>query len=84
MAQAVEQYRAACVPEAKLVRVPFWILSIMALFPAHVELKRVGLPIMKYFAKVREVGDSAEADALLGKPATTLSQWCQARAARKA
>jgi uncharacterized protein YbjT (DUF2867 family) len=84
MEQAVEQYRALCVPEAKLVRVPFWMLSLIALFPGRAELRRVGLPLMRYFSRVREVGDAAEADALLGKPTTTLTEWCRARAATKA
>jgi hypothetical protein len=78
--QAVEQYRATCVPEAELARVPFWLLSIVAMFPGRTELRRVGLPIMRYFSQVREIGDSAEADALLGRPTTTLEAWCRARA----
>ncbi len=79
MEQAVEQYRAACVPGAKLVRLGFGMMSVIARFPGRAELRNVGLPLMRYFSKVRETGDSAEADAMLGKPATTLEQWCRAR-----
>ena len=35
-----------------------------------------------YDAKVKELGDPAEADALRGKPTTTLAEWCTARAGR--
>lgn len=80
MEQAIEQYRRTCAPEAELVRIPFWVLSIIAMFPGRRELRRVGLPLMRYFSRVREIGESAEADALLGKPATTLAQWCRAHA----
>jgi uncharacterized protein YbjT (DUF2867 family) len=79
MEQAVEFYRAACAPDAKLTRVPFGILSIMAMFPGRTELRRVGLPLMRYFSKVRETGDPTEADELLGKPKITLAEWCRAR-----
>jgi uncharacterized protein YbjT (DUF2867 family) len=81
MEQAVERYRATCAPEAKLAHVPFWILAIIAMSPSRTELRRIGLPIMRYFSKVREIGDSAEADTLLGRPATTLAEWCRGRAA---
>jgi NADH dehydrogenase len=80
--EAVERYRAACAPEAKLTHVPFWILSIMALFPGRERLRRVGLPLMRYFAKVSELGDGAEANELLGAPSTTLDDWCREAAAR--
>lgn len=79
MEQAVEQYRAACVPEAKLVRVGFGMMSIIAMFPGRTELRKIGLPLMRYFSKVKEVGDSAESDDILGKPSTTLAEWCRAR-----
>lgn len=76
MEQAVEQFRSTCVPEAKLVRVGFGMMSAIARFPGRTELRRVGLPMMRYFSKVKEIGDPAEANAILGKPATTLGKWC--------
>jgi len=79
---AVERYRAACAPEAKLVHVPFWILSIMALFPGRERLRRVGLPLMRYFSQVSESGDGAEANELLGAPTTTLDEWCREAASK--
>jgi uncharacterized protein YbjT (DUF2867 family) len=80
MEQALEQYRAICTPGAKLVRVPFWVLALMALAPNRRELREVGLPIMRYFAKVKEVGDPSEANLLLGAPSTTLQSWCRQKA----
>jgi uncharacterized protein YbjT (DUF2867 family) len=81
MEQALEVYRQARAPEAKPMTAPFWLLQIIALLPGNGELRRVGLPLMRYFAKVPESGDPAEAEALLGRPTTTLAAWCAARAA---
>jgi uncharacterized protein YbjT (DUF2867 family) len=81
MEAALEVYRRARAPEAKAMTAPFWLLQIIALLPGNRELRRVGLPLMRYFAKVPEAGDATETDALLGKPATTLDAWCSAGAA---
>jgi uncharacterized protein YbjT (DUF2867 family) len=79
MAEAVERYRSLCAPHARLAHVPFWALSLLALAPSRTRLRRVGLPLMRYFAKVSELGDPAEANALLGAPGTTLDAWCRQR-----
>ncbi len=79
MERAMEQYRAACVPEARLTKVPFFMLWIMSRFPGQEQLRRVGYPLMRYFSKVGETGDPSEADDLLGAPTTTLTHWCAAR-----
>ena len=78
--EALERYRTLCAGGAPLRRVPFWVLSIIALMPGREELRRVGLPVMKYFSRVEEIGDPTEANALLGAPTTTLEAWCRARA----
>ena len=80
MAEAIDCYRMLCAPDAKLTEVPFWILSIMAMLPGREQLRRVGLPIMRYFSKVSEIGEPDEANQLLGAPCITLEQWCQKRA----
>ena len=79
MAEAIERYRALCAPHAKLTQVPFWILAVVALFPGRGQLRRVGLPIMRYFSKVSEIGEPDEANQLLGAPSITLEQWCRQR-----
>jgi uncharacterized protein YbjT (DUF2867 family) len=81
MDEALETYRRLCAPQARLVHVPFWAARIVSFLPGGRELRRVGLPLMRYFAAAPERGDPAEADALLGAPATTLEAWCQAQAA---
>jgi uncharacterized protein YbjT (DUF2867 family) len=77
MQEAVETYRRLRAPDAKLMTVPFWILQIMALLPSHRELRQVGLPLMRYFSRVAEVGDPTEANAMLGAPTTTVEAWCR-------
>jgi len=81
MEQALESYRSLCAPQAKLTRVPFFLLRLMSLMPGRTELRQVGLPLMRYFAAVHECGSSAETDRILGKPETTLEAWCRSRAA---
>jgi hypothetical protein len=80
MEEALATYRTLCAPEAKPMRVPFWLLQVMALMPGAGELRRVGLPLMRYFAKVPEAGDAAEANSMLGAPSTTLEDWCRRHA----
>jgi hypothetical protein len=63
------------------MHIPFWMLQVMALMPGGRELRRVGLPLMRYFSRVPETGDPAEADAMLGAPSTTVQAWCRQRAA---
>jgi uncharacterized protein YbjT (DUF2867 family) len=79
MAEAIERYRVLCAPDAKLTQVPLWILSVVALFPGREQLRRVGVPIMRYFSKVSEIGEPDEANQILGAPSTTLEQWCRQR-----
>ncbi|MBK8975936.1 MAG: NAD(P)H-binding protein [Planctomycetes bacterium] len=78
--EAMRIYQPICAPGAKVTTVPFWLLRLMSWMPGRAELRHVGLPIMRYFTKVREIGDAAEANALLGAAATTLRAWSAARA----
>ena len=77
--EAMKVYQPICAPAATLTKTPFWLLQVMSWFPGKDELRNVGLPIMKYFAKVSEIGDAAEANALLGAPQMTVHAWCEAR-----
>lgn len=77
MEQAMEQYRAACAPEAKLTKLPFWLVWLVSRLPSRRELREVGYPIMRYFAKVQETESPDEANELLGAPTTTLAEWCE-------
>ena len=60
---------------------PFWMLRVISWMPGRGELRHVGLPIMKYFTKVTEIGEPTEANALLGTPSTTVRAWSEARRA---
>lgn len=79
MEQALRTYRRLCAPEAHLTHVPFLVLRLISLLPGRRELRRVGLPIMRYFSRVREVGSPDEANRLLGAPCITLDLWCRQR-----
>ncbi|MCA9519711.1 MAG: NAD(P)H-binding protein [Myxococcales bacterium] len=81
MEQALRTYRRLCAPDAELRHVPFFVLRLLSLFPGRRELRRVGLPIMRYFSKVHEIGSPDEANDLLGAPTTTVDQWCRSRRA---
>ncbi len=78
--EALRIYQPICAPHASITKVPFWLLRLMSWMPGRGELRHVGLPIMQYFTQVKEIGDAAEANALLGAPATTLQAWSEARA----
>ena len=75
--EALRVYCARCAPQAQITHVPFWVLSLMARLPGRQKLKDVGLPMMRYFSRVKETGDPAEANDLLGPCTTTLAQWCE-------
>ncbi len=78
--QALRIYQPLCAPGAKVTTVPWGVLRVMSWMPGRSELRRVGLPIMRYFSQVEESGDAAEANALLGAPSTTLRDWSEIHA----
>ncbi len=80
--QALETYCRIARPDAKVGVVPFWMASVIAGLSRDQTLQAV-LPFFRYSEKVAEAGDPAEANALLGAPATTLEQWCQRQAAQR-
>lgn len=75
MEQALRTYCERCAPDAKVEHVPFAVLRLVSLLPGNRELRRVGLPLMRYFEKVQELGNPAETNALLGAPQTTVAAW---------
>jgi uncharacterized protein YbjT (DUF2867 family) len=82
MRRALQSYCAIARPDAKVGAIPFWMASLIVGLSRDRELEAV-LPFFRYSEKVAEAGDSAEANALLGAPATTLEQWCKSQAARR-
>ena len=77
--EAMQIYQPICAPEASVSEMPFWLLRVISWMPGRGALRHVGLPIMKYFTKVKEVGSATEANALLGAPTTTVRAWSEAR-----
>jgi len=80
--QALETYCSIARPDAKVGAIPFWMAAIIAGLSRDKTLQAV-LPFFRYSDKVAEAGDPAEANALLGAPATTLEQWCKRQAGRR-
>jgi len=86
MEQALEIYIPTCVPEAKIVHVPFWQTRLESWLPGNEHLRTVILPWMEYFEKVRELGDDediAEANKVLGASTVTVKEWCEAQSAKE-
>lgn len=86
MEQALQIYVPMCAPEAKIQHVPFWLMRVVSWFPGKEHLRKVGLPWMEYFEKVRELGDEediAEANKVLGAATVTVKDWCEAHAIDK-
>jgi len=81
--EALRIYQPICAPDTTITKMPFWALRLISWMPGNGELRRVGLPIMRYFTKVKEIGDAAEANALLGAPMTTVHAWSEARARQR-
>jgi hypothetical protein len=59
-----------------------WMASMVASLARQKELKDA-LPFFSYTQKVREQGSPNEAIALLGAPATTLTQWSRNQSRKK-
>jgi uncharacterized protein YbjT (DUF2867 family) len=79
--EAMKIYQPICAASATISTMPFWMLRLISWMPGRGELRHVGLPIMKYFTKVTEIGDASEANELLGAPTTTVRAWSEARMA---
>lgn len=79
--EALERYCRALHPEIKSVSaMPIWLVKVMATVTRNDMLKFAG-DLMAYFDKAGELGDSKEADRLLGPLPTTLDAWIELRKA---
>lgn len=79
--QAVTQYCTVVEPKTKVMKVPFFMASMMAFFTGNQELKSF-IPFLRFTAEHPEPGDPAEANRLLGAPVITFEAWCQSRLPR--
>ncbi len=76
MTEAIKRYQAAVRPDLAFSQMPIWMLSAMARLSRNAEMKDVA-QFMRYTEKATETGAGDEANGLLGKPTTTLTEWCQ-------
>lgn len=82
MLEALKKYCAIVHPDATVSSLPLWVAAMIARLARQKELENA-LPFFRYTEKVREEGDSKEANALLGAPTTTLEQWCKLQVGRE-
>jgi uncharacterized protein YbjT (DUF2867 family) len=76
---ALMRYCEVFHPEVtKISSMPVWFVKLMAAAMRN-DLMKFGADLAGYFDKVGELGDPAEANRLLGAPATTLDQWLEQR-----
>lgn len=73
---ALEKYCSIVRPGVKISSVPIWLMSLIGKVSLNAELQFIS-ELMRFFDKVGEGGDPAEANKLLGVPTTTLEQWCE-------
>ena len=80
MTDAVKQYQATIRPDVNFSQMPAWMLSLIGTVTRDATIKDMAT-FMKYMEKLEEAGSPMEANALLGTPSTTLTQWLQAQEA---
>jgi uncharacterized protein YbjT (DUF2867 family) len=73
---ALECFVRMCHPKLKVTRMKLWQARLLAQLTGREGLRYV-TRLIGYFDKVGELGDPAEANALLGPPTTTLEAWCK-------
>lgn len=74
MGAALERYRAALHPEAKLTRISPTLLRMAGTAFFNPTLKDLG-SLMAHYNRFGQHGDASLANSLLGAPTTTLDQW---------
>lgn len=80
MRQALDVYIRELAPHLKLGMTPDWVLRLIGRLSRKQELVYLA-DLFASFPRVGEIGDPEPANSLLGKPATTLVEWCAARKA---
>ena len=78
MSEALQKYCSLVHPGIEVSSMPIWLLSLIGKVSFNRDLQFIA-ELMRFFDKVGEGGDPAEANELLGAPTTTLEQWCEAQ-----
>jgi uncharacterized protein YbjT (DUF2867 family) len=80
MKDLLEKYCNHCYPGIKKVStIPIGITKLIAVLTRNKELKNAA-SLFGYFEKVKEMGNPAETNELLGKPTTTFEKWVSSKA----
>ncbi len=82
MQEALQIYIREFATDLKLGSVPVWLLRIVGSLTRNRDLRMLA-DLFASFTLVGESGDPGPANELLGKPQTTLKQWCQAQKTRQ-
>lgn len=72
--RVLERFYAACHPQLRVMRMKLWQARLIARITRRPGLTYV-TRLIDYFDRVVELGDPAEANALLGAPSITLDDW---------
>jgi len=72
--EAFKRFVKICYPGRKIMRMKLWQARWIARLSANKELAGAA-KLIAYFDRVGELGDPAEANALLGAPSITLEEW---------
>ncbi len=74
--RALETFIAACHPQHKIIHLKLWQARLIAKLTRRMDFVT---RLIGFFDKVGELGDPSEANALLGAPSTTLSEWIESQ-----
>jgi len=78
--EALRIYCEAAMTDYTITVYPVWKIWAISLLARRPQMRAM-LPSVRYMAKVPEMGDPTGANDLLGPPATTLTEWADARKA---
>jgi len=73
---ALERFLEACHPQIKVIHLKLWQARLIAKLTGRMDSVT---RLIGYFDKVGELGDPAEANALLGAPSTKLGEWIESQ-----
>ena len=79
MKDVISKYCQVFHPKIKKVsEIPFGIMNLIGFLTGKRQVKMI-TKLSKYFSKVPEMGDPAEANKILGSPNTTFEQWMKTK-----
>jgi len=80
-ADALERFLCDCHPDLKVVRLKLWQARWIARLTGRMDFVS---QLIAFFDRVGELGNPAEANALLGVPSTTLDEWIESQGGERA